>query len=323
MIAGRVDFAVDNLPDTSGILAIVAISIGFIGLVFSIWSCYKIRTVRLPVLLLHQVHSTAASTIKPTISFIYHQSKDDTPATSIKENIYATFSTPWPYVSLSILTTILVIECITNLWQKFQRSQKTSLHLELTTGPTCELFTLLTLPLCLHNWNIQTPQDISSIHITTSYFILHYLHIQCTDFTITNTHTNRSINVPTTILISPFTARKIRNILQHPYTAYFLLSHHQYFQSFYILANVWSGHDLCVYISVSFCLPLESFIIFECKHFEYHNVFDDQQIIFYTMRCVHHYFFSFIPVLYLITCVFICVHVYMCIFYFSICNVDL
>lgn len=230
MIAGRVDFAIDNWPDTSGILAIVATSVGFFGLVFSIWSCYKIQTVLLPVLLLHQVHSTAASTIKPTISFIYHQSKDDTPATSIKENIYATFSTPWPYVSLSVLTTILVIACITNLWQKFQRSHKTSLHLELTTGPTCELFTILTLPLCPHNWNIQTPQDISSIHITTSYSILHYLHIECTDFTITNTHTNRSIDVPTTILISPLTARKIRYILQHPYTAYFLLSHHQYFK---------------------------------------------------------------------------------------------
>lgn len=230
MIAGQVNFAVDNWPDTSGILAIVSTSVGFFGLIFSIWSCYKIRTVLLPVLLLHQVKPSAAATIKPTLSFIYNQAEDDTPATSVNEHFYATFSTPWPYVSLSVLTTILVIACITHLWQKFQRSHKTSLHLELTTGPTCELFTLLTLPLCPHNWNIQTPEDISSVHVTTSYYILHYLHIQCTDFTITNKHTNRSIDVPTTILISPFTARKIHNILQHPYTAYFLLSHHQYFQ---------------------------------------------------------------------------------------------
>ena len=230
MIAGQVNFAVDNWPDTSGILAIVSTSVGFFGLIFSIWSCYKIRTVLLPVLLLHQVKPSAAATIKPTLSFIYNQAEDDTPATSVNEHFYATFSTPWPYVSLSVLTTILVIAWITHLWQKFQRSHKTSLHLELTTGPTCELFTLLTLPLCPHNWNIQTPEDISSVHVTTSYYILHYLHIQCTDFTITNKHTNRSIDVPTTILISPFTARKIHNILQHPYTAYFLLSHHQYFQ---------------------------------------------------------------------------------------------
>lgn len=49
MIAGRVDFAVDSWPDTSDILAIVATSIGLFGLVFSIWSCYKIQTVLLPV----------------------------------------------------------------------------------------------------------------------------------------------------------------------------------------------------------------------------------------------------------------------------------
>ena len=230
MIAGQVEFAVDQWPDTSGILAIIATSIGFFGFTFSMWSCYKIRTVLLPVLLLHQTHSAAALTPKPSLSFIYNQVPEGTSPPSIDEHIYATFTTPWPYVSLSVLTTILVIACITNLWQRFQKSHRTSLHLEITTGPTCELFTLLTLPLCPHNWNIQTPTDVSSIHITTSYLIICHLHIQCNEFTITNIHTNRSIDVPTNIWISPLTARKIRNILKHPYTAYFLLSHHQYFK---------------------------------------------------------------------------------------------
>ena len=230
MIDGQVTFAVDNWPDTSGILAIIATSLAFIGFVFSIWSCYKIRTVLLPVLLLHNAKSTAALTPSPSPIFIYKQSPESVSSSTINEHIYATFTTPWPYVTLSVLTTIIIIACAASLWRKFLRSHKTSLHIELTTGPTCELFTLLTLPLCPHNWDIQIPQDISSIHITTSYFILSYLHIQCTSFTITNVNTNRSIEVPTTILISPLTARKLRNILQHPYTAYFLLSHHQYFQ---------------------------------------------------------------------------------------------
>lgn len=53
MIAGQVEFAVDKWPDTSGILAITATSLAFLGFIFSIWSCYKIRTFLLPVLLLH------------------------------------------------------------------------------------------------------------------------------------------------------------------------------------------------------------------------------------------------------------------------------
>lgn len=119
----------------------------------------------------------------------------------------------------------IVMACIANLWRTFQRSHRISLHLELTTGSPCELFTLLTLLLCPHNWKIQTPEDISSVHITTSYFILHYLHLQSPTFSVTNTHTNSSIDVPSTILISPF-----RNILKHPYTAYVLMSHHNFFQ---------------------------------------------------------------------------------------------
>ena len=108
------------------------------------WSCYKIRTALLPVLLLHQTHSVAVLTPKPSLSFIYNQVPEGTSPPSIGEHIYATFTTPWPYVSLSVLTTILVIACIANLWQRFQKSHRTSLHLDITTGQTCELFTLLT-----------------------------------------------------------------------------------------------------------------------------------------------------------------------------------
>lgn len=73
MIAGQVEFAVDQWLDTIGILAIIASSIGLFGFTFTMWSCYKIRTVQLTGLLLHQTHSPAALTPKPSLSFIYNQ----------------------------------------------------------------------------------------------------------------------------------------------------------------------------------------------------------------------------------------------------------
>ena len=114
-----------------------------------------------------------------TLSFIYSQVPEGTSPPNIDEHIYATFTTLWPYVSLSVLTTILVIACIANLWQRFQKSHRTSLNLEITTGRTCELFTLLTLPLCPHNWNIQTPYRcllhtynyFTSYHLSSSYSV--------------------------------------------------------------------------------------------------------------------------------------------------------
>ncbi|XP_062585333.1 uncharacterized protein LOC134246997 [Saccostrea cucullata] len=230
MIAGQVEFAVDNWPDTSGILAIIATSVASFGLIFGIWSCYKIRTLLMPLLLLHQTPSTSALTPKPIRSFIYNEALDTTNPTSIDEHIYASFTTPWPYVSLSVLTTLLVIACLATLWRKFLRTYKTAIHLEITSGPACELVNLISLPLCPNNWHIQPPQDVSSINITRSYLFFYHAEIQCTPINITNVHTNRSIKVETKQLISPFKAWRIQNIIQHPYTAYFLLSHHQYFK---------------------------------------------------------------------------------------------
>lgn len=230
MVAGQIEFAIDNWPDTSGIIAIIATSLATFGFIFSIWSCYKIRTVLMPLLLLHQTPTISALTPQPTRSFIYNQAPaSENPTTMIDEHIYSSFTTPWPYVSLSVITTILVIACITYLWSKFVQTHLTTIHLEITTGPVCELIQLTTLPLCPNNWHIQPPQDVSSINITRTYLVFYYIDIQCTPINITNVHTNRSITVKTTQLISPFKARRINNILRHPYTAYFLLSHHQYF----------------------------------------------------------------------------------------------
>lgn len=119
---GQVTFAVDNWPDTSGILAIIATSLAFIGFVFSIWSCYKIRTVLLPVLLLHNAKSTAALTPSPSSIFIYKQTPESVSPSTINEHIYATFTTPWLYVTLSVLTTIMIIACAASLWRKFSQN---------------------------------------------------------------------------------------------------------------------------------------------------------------------------------------------------------
>lgn len=102
--------------------------------------------------------------------------------------------------------------------------------MELTSGTDCILIPLLTLPLCPDNWNIQPPQDIQHINVRRTYIIWANLSLDAPDFIIENTHTNKRINIPTTILISPLKAHRLRNLLAQPYTVYFLLSHHQYFR---------------------------------------------------------------------------------------------
>lgn len=85
-VSEQVEFAVDNWPDTSGIIAIIATSLTTSGFISSIWSCHKIRTV-LP-LLLHQTLSISALTPQPTQPFIYNQAPESqNPTVIIDEHV--------------------------------------------------------------------------------------------------------------------------------------------------------------------------------------------------------------------------------------------
>ena len=149
---------------------------------------------------------------------------------TIAEHIYTSFTTPWPYVTLSVLTTIFIFVLARILWHKFKRTHKTTLHFELTTGSDCILIKLAELPLCPDNWDITPPHEIHNLIITRSCFFWATLTIHSSELEITNVHTNQPMHIPNTVSISPFKAYKLRNLMRQPYAAYFLLSHHQYFK---------------------------------------------------------------------------------------------
>ncbi|KAK3088640.1 hypothetical protein FSP39_021771 [Pinctada imbricata] len=231
MLAGQIDFAIDSWPDTSGIIAIVASGVAGLSLAFGIWTFFKIRTLTSALLLLQASHpSSAFVTARPNFSFIFSHPADTTTPKSVAEHIYHSFTTPWPYVSLSVITTIIIFSLILILWHKFKHTHRTAIHLELTTGAECTLIKLTELSLCPENWNITPPEDITNIIITTSCFIWTTLTIHSSKFTVTNVYTEQTLTVPTTINISPLKAFKIRRILRQPYSAYFMLSHHEYFR---------------------------------------------------------------------------------------------
>ena len=231
ILAGQVDLALDAWPDTSGYIALASAGVGTLGIIFGVWSCIKVRKLSSALLLLHHSRpATALPTIPTVPSFVYSNLPEATDSKTISDHIYTSFTTPWPYVTLSVFTTLIIVVLAHILWSKFKRTHKTTLHIEITNGPNCALIPLTTLPLCPDNWDIQPPLDVSSVTLAYSGFIQPHLHIQCTEFTITNVHTQRSITVPLKVKVSWLKARKIRNVLQHPYSAYFILSHNGYYK---------------------------------------------------------------------------------------------
>ncbi|KAK3104775.1 hypothetical protein FSP39_009897 [Pinctada imbricata] len=229
MLAGQVEFAVDQWPDTSGVIAIIATILSVLSISTVFYTFCKLRSLSAAMLLMHQTKPISAFKLSPAPSFTYTFPPELTTARSLSEHIYTSFTTPYPYVALSVLTTILIIVLGSILWHKFKQSHKTAVHIELTSGSECVVVRLLTLPLCPENWIINPPYDISSIFVT-GFPLLSTLTIQCTQFQITNVLTKHVINTPTVIRITPLKALKIRKILAQPFTAYFLISHHGYFK---------------------------------------------------------------------------------------------
>ena len=171
MIDGYVDLDLNSFPDTSGTIAISAACLAFICFIYSIWSYLKFRKLTAILALTHQINqSYAFPTPQPDLSFIYTQ-KPGEPSqthTEILEHVYTSFTTPWPYVTLSVLTTLIICCYAHKLWRKFKRTHKTTMHMELTTGTDCILIELANLPLCPEHWLITPPEDIHAITINCS-----------------------------------------------------------------------------------------------------------------------------------------------------------
>ena len=230
MIDGQIDFGVDSFPDTSGTIAIVASALASVCMIYCIWSFFKIRKLTTIITLTHLTNpSKAFPTPHPNLALLYTNSPDQEEQVPVLEHIYTTFTTPWPYVTLSVLTTLLICYSAHRLWSKFKRTHKTTIHLELTTGTDCMLVPITTLPLCPDNWHIQPPQHIDNIILRRTCYGSN-LTLDIPEFIIQNKHTNKTLNVPTTFHLSPIKAYRLRSLLKQPYTAYFLLSHHQFYK---------------------------------------------------------------------------------------------
>uniref|UniRef100_A0A8W8P3I5 SRCR domain-containing protein n=1 Tax=Magallana gigas TaxID=29159 RepID=A0A8W8P3I5_MAGGI len=226
MLDGQIDFAVTSFPDTSGTIALIASALVLICMIYCIWSFFKIRKLTTIITLTQLPNSAKAlPTPHPDLLSLYsNPSQTDNQVTTL-QNVYTSFTSPWPYVTLSVLTTLLICFYMQKLWKKFKRTHKTTLHLEITTGTECMLFPITTLPLCPDNWNITPPQVINNIILQRTYLGWANFTINASDLTIQNKHTNTILNIPNTFRLSPLKALRLRlnvalnkpTYLQDPY----------------------------------------------------------------------------------------------------------
>ena len=213
--------------DLSTILAIAALGLSSILAIVCFTLVNKVRLLTATVLLLPKIPQAQSTSIASTIpSFIFKQiSKTTTP--SAIENIFNTQCNPWPFVILSIITTLTLTIFTFYFYKRSTNNNHTKVVLEITNGLSCITIPLVTLSLCPTDWDIKVPDTITNMRI--SGFFITRLHADWHDFCIRGTNTKHEIPLPEYISINPYTARKIRKILNTPFFCHILLTHHNHF----------------------------------------------------------------------------------------------
>ncbi|CAC5376587.1 unnamed protein product [Mytilus coruscus] len=215
-------------PDLNGIISIAALGLTALLALVCLVLFRRLQTLTTAFLLLQKatpIHGLLLASPMPTFHYVNtHQSTTE----DTNSYIFNTQCNPWPFVTLSIITTATLALFIIYVWKKFQQTQGTKILIEITNGITCITIPFMSLPLCPSDWHITPPTDITDMHITGSF--QSFMHAQLLGLQIINIHTKHHILIPSNISVNIFTARKLRTMFNRPFHCYLLLAHNQYFQ---------------------------------------------------------------------------------------------
>ena len=182
---------------------------------------FKVRTVCAVLLLIPTTVPCKAMELPS-----FHYQAATTPQT---DSFVLTELTDYHITVVLGIISILLITLIIVLITKQRQSHTHCIMLEITPGPLCITIPIMPLTLCPSYWLIKHPHYKNNLHISGSLFPT--LCVNWPGFLITNKLTNKSFVHASQIRISFFTARKLRNLFQQPFTAYILLIHHGFFMS--------------------------------------------------------------------------------------------
>lgn len=215
LIEGEIDLPDDSGTFTKNILSIIALVMCSVNLMGVIWLIHKVKILGGAILIAKDLPKVNGFTLQYTIP-------TTTEPPSWSQVLSANLQWDHLVFALSIMSfaaTILL------LYRHFRTAPKnTRICLEISTGLTCEIVEVLTLPLCPSYFNIRYQDTIAEIKIVGMLFPK--LQVQWPQFQLININTDHTITVPSKVQISWYQAYKLRTILEEPYCAHVIILHH-------------------------------------------------------------------------------------------------
>lgn len=207
-------------PDTNGIIAISALTFASIFTFISIYMFFKLRTLAATVMVLQQCQQIKAmATDLP--SFIYTR-RPVPPEPSFTISIPLSWEHAiFAFVFLNTVALIIILV----RYSKPKRAPR--LLLEITIRHHCVFVHLMKLPLCPSHSNIKVPETVSDLQIIGSWYAPK-LQVSWSTFTVQNTITDKTFDVPKYLSLNVFQARKLKRILKTPFFVHMHAEHNGY-----------------------------------------------------------------------------------------------
>ncbi|XP_052064383.1 uncharacterized protein LOC127704385 [Mytilus californianus] len=229
LLDGEIDID-DSWPNTNEMISLISLVLSILLTIACIVLFNKVRALTTALILLQKAPSSAAFVTPQTPpTFHYMQSPIST-----TQNYYSLLSpqlNQWPSIVLSAITIISFVGVLHYLYKQVCTRHHTKIILEISNGLTCLTIPVVNLPLCPSDWDIATPNNITNMRISGTFY--KKLHVEMSGLSIVNVHTKQQIKVPDTFTVNPIKAKMLRNIFKSPFTSYILVVHNNFFKVVY------------------------------------------------------------------------------------------
>ncbi|XP_060591477.1 uncharacterized protein LOC132746373 [Ruditapes philippinarum] len=186
----------------------------------TVWSCIKIKKLLVTVTILKNVQTASALPTSPIPSFIYKTNPKPTDDSSLP-TIYIDLT--WEHAILFVCLLHFAFVLFTVL-KKHYYNRKTILMLELTTGDSCIILPVLSLPLCPAFCKIRAPSDISHFKIRGPWYNKK-LNFSWPDFNIEDSRNSKALTMPDTVNLTFMQSLKVRKMIKKSFFVYVYIQH--------------------------------------------------------------------------------------------------
>ena len=199
----------ESWPDIDGILAVTAIAVTAISSSLVVWMFFKMRKLTAALLTLQQIHKTKA--LPSTLPSFVYTHRPTTESTQF--DVF--FSMSWEHANFIFLmfNTILLLLIILKFIKKTSITKSPRLVLEITCLDQCMFVSIMKLPLCPSRLNLNLPTAVTELRIIGS-CVMPVLAIDWPDFSIVNTVTTQTMDIPSFVRISILQKYHLSKILK-------------------------------------------------------------------------------------------------------------